>query len=352
MISLYTSAGWLDVHSILESTSTPFNFVIGGRGTGKTYGFLEQFRLVQPKPFMLMRRTQVETDLISKGDFSPFNAVDRIKGCHTVIKKLSKYHGGIYDGELQDDGTVLPVGPPLGMVAALSTLHNIRGFSADYITDLVLDEFIPERGCAKIADEFDVFRNAYETINRNRELEDPPRPPLRAWLLANANILGNPYFISLQIVEQVDRMISKGHSVWTNSERGITVINLVNSPISLAKAQTALYRLNGPDRFSGMALGNEFSQESRSKQGSIPLKELTPLVTIGELEIYRHKGGRELYGSLHRSGAPEVFSTDDAGVARFRARYGWLWEWYLDDRITWQTYLPELLFRKFMGENY
>jgi len=24
----------------------------------------------------------------------------------------------------------------------------------------------------------------------------------------------------------------------------------------------------------------------------------------------------------------------------------------MEDRIIWQTYLPELLFRKFMGENY
>ena len=101
-----------------------------------------------------------------------------------------------------------------------------------------------------------------------------------------------------------------------------------------------------------MALGNEFSQEARSRTGSIPLRELIPLVQIGELQIYRHKGGRQLYGSLHRSGAPEVFSTDDAGVARFRAKYGWLWEYYMEDQIIWQTYLPELLFRKFFGENY
>ena len=350
-MNLYTSSGWLDVPGILPGAST-FNIIVGGRGTGKTFGFLEEFRLVHPRPFILMRRSQVETDLISKPDFTPFRAVDRIRGCSTVVKKLSKYHAGIYNGSLNDDGTVSPSGPLLGYTAALSTLHNVRGFSADDVEDLILDEFIPEKGSFKIPDEWNTFRNAYETINRNRELEDPPRPPLRAWLLANSNNLGNPYFIGLGIVEQVDKMIRKGISVWTDPERGLRVIVLNNSPISTAKARTALYRLTGSDEFTGMALGNEFSQESRSRTGSLPLQELLPVVRIGELQIYRHKSRRQLYGSLHRSGSPETFGTDDASVARFRARYGWLWEEYIEDRILWQTYLPELLFRKFFGENY
>lgn len=350
-MQIYTSAGWLDVPS-LEGTSSTYNLIIGGRATGKTYGFLQEFRLDHPRPFMLMRRTQVEADLISKADFSPFNSLDRTRDCHTTIKKLSKYHGGIYEAELQSDGTLQAVGTPLGLTAALSTLHNIRGFSADYIEELILDEFIPEKGSRPIPDEFDVFCNAYETINRNRELEDPPRRPLRVWMLANANTLGNPYFIGLRIVEQVDRMIREGQTVWRSPERSLTVINLANSPISQRKAQTALYKLTGQNEFTGMALGNQFSREARSKTGRLPLRELLPLVQLGELQLYKHKSRREYYGTLHRSGSPEVFGTDDASLARFRAKYGWLWEAYIDDLIIWDSYLPELLFRKFFGENY
>ena len=253
-MELYTSAGWLDVPGILPG-APPFNIIVGGRGTGKTFGFLEEFRLVNPRPFILMRRSQVETDLISNPDFTPFRALDRVRGCTTVIKKLSKYHAGIYNGELNSDGTVSPAGPLLGYTAALSTLHNVRGFSADEILDLILDEFNPEKGSNKIPDEFGTFQNAYETVNRNRELEDPPRPPLRAWLLANSNNLGNPYFIGLGIVEQVDKMIRKGISVWTDEARGLRVIILNNSPISAAKASTALYRLGGSGTFRDMALG-------------------------------------------------------------------------------------------------
>lgn len=348
-MNLYTPEGWVDAPAIMAGALT-FNIIVGGRGTGKTFGFLQQLRLDNPRPFLLMRRTQVQADLISNPRFSPLLALDRVRGCHTLTKKINKYIGGIYEAEVNKDGTMEAYGPPLGYTAALSSIHNVRGYSAD-VDDIIFDEFNPEKGERQtISDEFNSFRNAYETLNRNRELEG--RDPIRVWMLSNSNTLGNPYFIGLRIVEQVDKMIRKGQEVWKDPERGLMVVNLAASPISEKKAATALYRLTGPDEFTGMALGNEFSQEARSRTGSIPLRELIPLVQIGELQIYRHKGGRQLYGSLHRSGAPEVFSTDDAGIARFRAKYGWLWEYYMEDQIIWQTYLPELLFRKFFGENY
>lgn len=348
-MNLYTPEGWVDAPAIMAGALT-FNIIVGGRGTGKTFGFLQQLRLDNPRPFLLMRRTQVQADLISNPRFSPLLALDRVRGCHTLTKKINKYIGGIYEAEVNKDGTMEAFGPPLGYTAALSSIHNVRGYSAD-VDDIIFDEFNPEKGERQtISDEFNSFRNAYETLNRNRELEG--RDPIRVWMLSNSNTLGNPYFIGLRIVEQVDKMIRKGQEVWKDPERGLMVVNLAASPISEKKAATALYRLTGPDEFTGMALGNEFSQEARSRTGSIPLRELIPLVQIGELQIYRHKGGRQLYGSLHRSGAPEIFTTDDAGIARFRAKYGWLWEYYMEDQIIWQTYLPELLFRKFFGENY
>lgn len=350
-MKLYRPDGWVNVSSLVEEALT-FNIIVGGRGTGKTFGFLEEFRLNNPRPFMLMRRTQVQADLISNQQFTPFKALDRVRGCCTAVKKISKYHGGIYQGEIDSDGVLRPSGAMLGYTAALTTLHNVRGFSADEVQDLILDEFIPEKGERPISNEWDTFRNAYETINRNRELEDPPRPPLRAWLLSNSNTLGNPYFIGLRVVEQVDKMIRKGIEVWKDPARGLMIVNLAASPISQAKAQTALYRLTGPDQFTGMALGNEFSQESRSRSGSLPLRELVPLVQIGELCIYRHKGGRQLYGTTHRSGRPETYDTDDASVARFCSRYGWLWEAYMEDLIIWENYVSEILFRKFFGESY
>lgn len=350
MINLYQPAGWVDVASIMEAALT-FNILIGGRGTGKTFGFLEQFRYLTPDKFFFMRRQKNQADLISNPEFSPFLPVDKKHETLTVLQKIPHCQGisGIYDGELQSDGRVLAQGPALGYVGALASIHNVRGFSLD-VNEMILDEFNPEPGERPIKNEYDVFRNAYETINRNRELED--RPPLRCWLLSNSNQLGNPYFIGLRVVEIVDKMIQKGQDIYRNEARGLMIVNLKDSPISAAKAKTALYRLSEDDSFTQMALGNQFANESRSKTGSIPLKELVPVVRIGELEIYRHKGSKHLYGSTHQSGEPDTYQTDDGSIARFRARYGWLWIDYMEDRIIWQNYVSELLFRRFFGETY
>lgn len=349
-INLYQPSGWVDVASIMGAALT-FNLIVGGRGTGKTFGFLEEFRYLHPAKFFFMRRQKNQADLISNPEFSPFVPVDKKHGANTVLQKIPHCQGisGIYEGELQSDGRILPGGPALGYVGALASIHNVRGFSLD-VNELVLDEFNPELGERPIKNEFDVFRNAYETINRNRELEG--RPPLRCWLLSNSNQLGNPYFVGLRIVEIVDKMISRGQDVYRDESRGLMIINLKDSPISEAKARTALYRLSGNDSFTAMALGNQFAHESRSKTGSYPLQELIPIVRIGELQIYRHKGSRNLYGSTHLSGNPDSYQTDDGSIARFRARYGWLWIDYMDDRILWQNYVSELLFRRFFGESY
>ena len=158
MNSLYTGEGWLDVPGLMPRAST-FNIIVGGRGTGKTYGFLKHFRLEYPRPFLLLRRTQVQADLITDPKFSPFNALDRREGCCTTTKKINKFIGGVYEGDPQDDGTVLAVGPPLGYTAALSSIHNVRGYSMD-VDEIILDEFIPEHGERPIPDEFNTFRNA------------------------------------------------------------------------------------------------------------------------------------------------------------------------------------------------
>lgn len=349
-LNLYQPSGWVDVASIMEAALT-FNILIGGRGTGKTFGFLEHVRYIEPAKFFFMRRTKVQADLIGNPEFSPFRPVDKKHNAISCISKIKHCPGvsGVYEGVMQSDGTAQPQGPALGYIGALASIHNVRGFSLD-VDELILDEFNPEPGERPIKNEYDVFRNAYETINRNRELEG--RPPLRCWLLSNSNQLGNPYFVGLRVVEIVDKMISKGQPIYRDERRGLMIVNLVDSPISEAKAQTALYKLSDNDSFTAMALGNQFATESRSKTGSFPLRELIPIVQIGELTMYRHKGSRHLYGSTHASGDPDYYQTDDGSIARFRARYGWLWIEYMEDRIVWQNYVAELLFRRFFGETY
>lgn len=347
MLDLYTQQGWLSFPA-LRREALPFTAVWGGRGIGKTFGALRDLRLDNPAPFILLRRTQTQIDLLSNPDFSPFRAIDREVGCLTAVKPVNKYVYAFYDGTMQDD-KIVPQGPPLGHAMALSTLHNVRGFNSD-AEYIIYDEFIPERHERPIKNEYDALLNAYETINRNRELQG--REPVKLIMLTNANQLGNPYFIGMRVIRQVRRMLDTGTEVWKDPDRGIMLVNICRSPISEAKAGTALYRMTAGSSYSQMALGNEFSGDVFCPTRRVPLVECKPLVAVGELCIYKHKSAKFYYVCDTISGSPPTFGADDADLARFRGRWPELWEAYMLRNVVFYDELCEILYRRYYGANY
>ena len=67
-MNLYDRRGYLNIPDILKCKQ-PFIFVVGGRGTGKTFGALREARRryrATGARFMLLRRMQSQVDLITK----------------------------------------------------------------------------------------------------------------------------------------------------------------------------------------------------------------------------------------------------------------------------------------------
>lgn len=344
---LYTPEGWFDYDSVVNE-GYPFTFVCGGRATGKTFGALKKER-IDSEPghrFMLIRRFQAQVDIINKPEFSPFKPVDSLLGTTTVTKTISKYNGAFYDGELQDDGTAVPIGEPLGFSAALSTFANMRSFAADEIVRMIYDEFIPQPQERPIRDEANALYNAIESVNRNRELSG--RAPVQLVGLANANSLGNPIFLDLKLVRQAEKMLNTGREWWTDDRRGILLIMLQHSAISTAKGETVLYKLKAGSEFARMALNNEFSAEERGIIGSVALRELIPVVAVGEICIYRMKSGG-YYVSAHKSGSPSEYGSGSRELDRFRRKYIWLWQAYMQRHVQFEEYICEILFNRYFG---
>lgn len=349
-MKLYTPDGWLDIPSIL-SCGQPFIFCVGGRGTGKTYGALRMARersVIEGRRFMLLRRLQSQVDLVNKPEYSPFKSIDRDSGYLTASRPLSKYTAGFYQADKGEDGNPVPKGPCIGYTAALSTISNMRGFDASDVDLIIYDEFIPESHERPLKDEAAALFNAYETINRNRELSG--RPPAQLLCLANANDLGNPIFLSLGLVNRAERMRERGQEIWTDPVRGICLIILRKSPIGERKRNTALYRLTGGTEFSEMSLDNSFSGEERGSIHTMPLKEYRPLVQVGEICVYRHKAenGR-YYVSTHKTGTPPSFGAGPTDLRRFRTAYQWLYQQYMLRHITFEQYSCEILFKKYFS---
>lgn len=294
-----------------------------------------------------MRRTQSQLDLINKDEFSPFKSPARDHGWYIQSKSISKYNAGIYTGTRDLNGEIVYDNIPRGYTAALTTISNLRGFSAEEVEILIYDEFIPEHHEKPIKEEGAAFMNAYETVNRNRELEGK-RPPLLFLGLANANNLGNPIFMELGLVEKAEKMKRSGQEICILKERGIGIYMLDNSKISEQKQSTALYKLAQRDSmFSQMALSNRFAEISDEVIGRVNLKEYRPIVTMGEITVYKHKSSKIYYISHHASGSPAVYNTSEVERERCFRLYNFLWEAYMKNRIKFEDSSCEIYFNNY-----
>ena len=336
-MSLFLDNGFVNMPRLFASR-LPFIFVVGGRGTGKTYGALEYVRkqALEGKKFIYMRRTQDQVDKISQDDFSPFKSIDELTGTITTVQKMAGKTFSFIDA---------PSDKTLGYCFALSTFAKMRGFDASDVSTLVFDEFIPEKHERAIKNEAEAFFNAVETINRNRELTGGE--PLQCVLLSNANNMGNPLFLELGLVSRATKMLSKGVDTYRDEKRGLMLVIIQNSPISEAKKQTALYKLTVGSSFQKMAIDNDFDEQCSNLRHA-PLKELRPLVGVGEITIYTHKSENWLYVSTHRTGSPATFGSSIAELNRFRLQYMWVWEAYMMRRVYFEEYLCELLLSKYL----
>lgn len=279
---LYLEKGYLNqdhIRKIADRFGINFIVEIGARQVGKTYGVLEMM-LREKRQFILMRRTITETDFICNGINNPFVVH---KDFSVIVKKDTKYTGAIMvDEEYR------------GAVMALSAVAKVRGFAGELYSDLVFDEFIPESHVTRIKNEGDAFLNAVVTISGNRELND--QPPLRVWLLANANNINSPILDVLGLTDKVERMRASGQELSVLEERGILLILPRSDQLVEQRRQTALFKaIDRNSEFSKMALDNEFSYNDASNIKSFALREFLPVFQIGDMIYYRHKSKRLYY---------------------------------------------------------
>ena len=327
---IYLPSGYLNIPGILSYKCT-FNFIVGGRATGKTYGALETV-LDKNITFMLMRRTQSQADLINKPEFSPFKPVCEDKGIEIETMSVSKYNAKFMLGD-----------KTLGYTCALSTTANMRGFDASDVKLLISDEFIPERHERPIKSEGSAFLNAYETMNRNRELKG--KRPLTVLCLANAFDIANPIFLELGLVGAAEKMKQQGRELYIDRDRSILILLPDSKKIMDKKNDTALYRLTEGSEFSRMALNNDFVYNPTDNIKSMALREFRPVVTVGEITIYKHKSKRLYYVSEHRTGDPPKFATDEISLKRYLKNYGMrFYRLYMQNCFKFENMLTKSLF--------
>ena len=347
-MDIYEKSGYADMAKIM-ALPYPFIFVVGGRGTGKTYGACKVLLdLPEEEKFLFMRRTGDEAELISSMDFSPFKPVisdEPDKYPPMITGNIQRVKGitASWRAEPDESGTLKAVGKPRGYFGALTTIYKTRGFSMEDVSVLLYDEFIPEKHVHAIRNEGECFLNAVETVSRNRELKG--RKPLKVVCLSNANKLSSPLFVSLGIMENVERMIMRNQTECFLPERGIAILRLQDSKISQAKATTALYKAANSKDFVDMALKNDFDSSTNLYIKREPIEEYRIIASLdNDVFIYRHKSAPRYYVSRHKRGTPKYnYLLDDLSVRRLKREQAVFFDAWLRGRVSFEDYYTKYM---------
>lgn len=328
----------------IKKVGRAFNFIMGGRGIGKTFNSIND-DVDENIPFIYMRRTQDEVDLIGSNDqdvsLSPFGKINartndqkhfpNLTPKHLEMKKINKKVWNVTNG-IEEQKHV-------GICLALSTIASIRGFDGDEYLDLLVDEFIPEKHVHKIGKgdaEGDAHLNAYETINRDRELIG--RPPLQAFYMSNSNDIEHPLLEVLGLMNIIERMKRKKQHFIDLPDKNCTITLYDDEDFKEAKKKTALYQLTKGTRFYSMAIENDFVYNDFSLIKSMPLIEYRPLCQFDGICIYQHKSNGTFYVSPHLVKC-ETFGRSDNEVQNFYMTHGrYLYGAYVAGDIIFENY--------------
>lgn len=300
---------WYDAPADIGKGYT-FNFIIGGRGIGKTYGLFKYVTEEKIKHIYL-RRTGTEIDVCSREEANPYKKINEDLGCSYFIEGVDKISVIRYLDDQDEKNTA-------GYAVALSTFAKMRGVDFSDVDVIIFDEFVPEKETRRtMKDEFTAFLNFYETVNRNREMLG--KHPVRVFFLSNAVSIVSPILIGLDLTRVLEKMIRTGQEYYYDKDRSIMIHLPYDAEFAAEKAETALYKLTMGSAFSKHALENIFAYDSFYNVKSRNLQEYVPICGYEEIFIYKKKSASEYYACHARADCP-IYDTDSKDL--FRRKYG------------------------------
>lgn len=223
---------WYDISRTL-SYNCLFNFVIGNRGAGKTYGAKKwaiQDFLKTGGQFIYVRRYKQELNKISK-------FFDDIRAEFPEVKLEVKGRLFYINGELA------------GQAVPLSTAKIEKSTPFPKVNKIIFDEFIIEKGVYHyLQDEVTSFLDLYETIARMRDIP--------VFFLSNAVTMTNPYFIYFNVSLPYGKLIKR---------TGDILIELVQNPEYIeAKKQTRFAQVVAGTQYEKYAIENSFLLDNKN----------------------------------------------------------------------------------------
>jgi len=166
-----------------------YNFLVGGRGLGKTFGAKKKvFRdaIKKGHEFIYLRRYKQElatarntffadiAEMFPAQDFRINGSVAQWADAATRDEKKREWH-------------------TMGYFISLSTAQNQKSVAFPKVRTIIFDEFIIERGAVHyLPNEAMIFNNFYSTVDRYQD-------KTKVFFLANSVSMMNPHFLEYEI---------------------------------------------------------------------------------------------------------------------------------------------------------
>jgi hypothetical protein len=287
---------YYDYGPILSHNGT-YNFLVGGRGLGKTYGAkkraIKRF-LSHGEMWIYLRRYKEELVPVRETLFADIG--------HEFP-----------DWDMRVNGSTLEVAPAsdrdkqkrdwrtMGYLIPLSVAQKYKSVAYPQVKTIIFDEFIIERGVYHyLPNEATVFNNFYSTVDRWQD-------KTTVFFLANAVSLSNPYFIEYQ-------MFPDAETEWIKA--GVPVGFIVchfpkDGAFSDSVSKTRFGQFIAGTEYEKYAVGNEFADGHQTLVGKKNPKaryQFTLETREGSFSLWEDVLAAKWYATRQHPGNPLEFT--------------------------------------------
>lgn len=228
-----------------------FNFIIGGRGIGKTFSFKEygvRDYIKRGNQFIYLRRykTELSTRQTYFADFA---------------FKFPEYGFRVNGFEAQmtrNPDVEKPHWETMGYFISLATSQQKKSVAYPRVRTIIFDEFIIEKGVVQyIKDEARVMLDFYSTVDRYRG-------NTRVFFLANSVSIMNPYFLEYDIDP-------RDGDKWIRKEDGFICVHIPDdAEFANAALGTRFGKFIANTDYAKYSVGNEFRDNGTELLGAKP----------------------------------------------------------------------------------
>lgn len=280
----------------LLSRNGTYNFIVGGRGIGKSYGAKKRCvarAIKHGEEFIYMRRFKEELKTAKGSFFADIqhefpNFVFKVEGDYA-------YYARATDDEKNRKWV------RMGYFYSLTTTQTIKSTAFPLVKTIVYDEFIAAKGRRDLGSaEFNMFNDFYNTVDRFQDR-------VRVLFLANSVSIMNPYFLALDI-----RPDQGGE--WLSIRNGFGICHFPEVDNYKAMAMGSKFgRFIKDTEYENYAIGNKFGDAHHKligKKGGSAIYWYTLDTGKGLFALWQDRMSGELFIQSKRPKDEVVFVLD------------------------------------------